>query len=175
VDLGQVAAEVVSDLESQIKRVNGQVLVDKLPIIQADPLQMRQLFQNLIGNALKFHRPDEPPVVKVSGRFVQDRATRKSSRAADEHCRIVVEDNGIGFDEKYSDRIFGIFQRLHPRDVYDGTGIGLSICRRIVEQHGGTITVRSDTGKGSDFEVVLPAVQPKQKAEDDDSQRDFVY
>jgi two-component system sensor kinase FixL len=167
VDLAQVAAEVVSDLEVQIKQAGGQVEVGKLPSVQADPLQMRQLFQNLIGNGLKFHRVAEPPVVKISGRYVHGRENRKSSRTVDEHCRIIVEDNGIGFDEKYCARIFGIFQRLHPRDVYEGTGIGLAICRRIVEQHGGTITAQSTPGKGSTFEVILPVVPLKRKIESD--------
>ncbi len=167
VDLAQVAAEVVSDLELQIKQAGGRVEVGKLPTVQADPLQMHQLFQNLVANGLKFHRVDEPPVVKVSGRYVHGRENRKSSRAADEQCRIVFEDNGIGFDEKYCARIFGIFQRLHPRDVYEGTGIGLAICRRIVEQHGGSISVTSTPGKGSAFEVLLPIVSPKYKTESD--------
>ncbi len=83
--------------------------------------------------------------------------------AADEKCRVLIEDNGIGFDEKYLDRVFGVFQRLHPRDVYEGTGIGLPICRRIVERHGGSITARSTPGSGTTFEVLLPVVQSKKK------------
>jgi len=167
VDLARVAAEVVSDLEVQIKQVNGRVELEKLPAVQADPLQMHQLFQNLIANGLKFHRDEEPPVVKVSGRYLPGREDRKPGRLSNEQCRIVVEDNGIGFDEKYSKRIFGIFQRLHPRDVYEGTGIGLAICRRIVEQHDGTINAHSVPGKGSTFEVVLPVVPLKRKTEND--------
>lgn len=167
VDLARTAAEVISDLEVQIKQANGRVEVEKLPAVQADPLQMHQLFQNLIANGLKFHRDDEPPVVKVSGRYLPGREERKPDRLTNEQCRIVFEDNGIGFDEKYSARIFGIFQRLHPRDVYEGTGIGLAICRRIVEQHGGTISVHSVPGKGSTFEVLLPIVPPKMKTESD--------
>jgi two-component system, LuxR family, sensor kinase FixL len=166
VDLAQVVREVVSDLEGQIERVGGRVEVEHLPSIQADPLQMRQLFQNLVGNALKFHRVDEPPVVWVRGAFVHGRQERRGRRSpADERCRIEIEDNGIGFEEKHADRIFGVFQRLHPRDVYEGTGVGLAICRRIVERHGGTIRARSAPGKGSAFEVILPVVQPKNKSE----------
>jgi PAS domain S-box-containing protein len=167
VDLARVAAEVVSDLEVQIKQVNGRVEVDKLPTLQADPLQMHQLFQNLIANGLKFHRADDPPVVKVSGRYVPGREDRKPGRLTNQQCRIVVEDNGIGFDEKYGTRIFGIFQRLHPRDVYEGTGIGLAICRRIVQHHGGTISAHSIPGKGSTFEVLLPVASPRRKTEND--------
>jgi light-regulated signal transduction histidine kinase (bacteriophytochrome) len=161
VDLAGVAQEVLSDLETQIERVGGRVEVGSLPTIQADPLQIRQLLQNLIGNALKFRRPEEPPVVTVEGRFLdrERRGPRKS--AAHDQCRITVADNGIGFDEQYRERIFGIFQRLHPRDVYEGTGIGLALCRKIAEHHGGTITAQSTPGKGSVFEVLLPAIQAR--------------
>jgi signal transduction histidine kinase len=140
------------------------VEVGKLPTIQAEPLQIRQLLQNLIANALKFHRADEPPVVKVEARYLLPREQRQSRKSlAEEKCRITVEDNGIGFDQQYAERIFGIFQRLHPRDVYEGTGIGLAICRRIVEYHGGLISASSTPGKGSTFEVLLPVVQPQKK------------
>ncbi len=164
VDLGEIVQQVVGDLEAQIERVHGQVEVGKLPTIQAEPLQIRQLLQNLIANALKFHRPDEPPVVKIEARYVLPRDQRQSRKSlAEEKCRITVEDNGIGFDQQYAERIFGIFQRLHPRDVYEGTGIGLAICRRIVEYHGGQISAQSTPGKGSTFEVLLPVAQAKKK------------
>ena len=164
VDLAQIAREVASDLEVKIEQVSGRVELGRLPTIQADPLQMRQLLQNLIANGLKFHRIEEPPVVKVSGRYIHNRGQRKHGRsAAEERCRIVVEDNGIGFEEKYQDRIFGVFQRLHPRDVFEGTGIGLALCRKIVERHGGQIAARSTPGKGSVFEVLLPVVQAKRQ------------
>lgn len=164
VDVGQVVREVVSDLEVQIEQAGGRVEVGNLPVIQADAVQIRQLMQNLIGNALKFRRIDEPPVVKVHGRYVEGRAQRQQAQSpADQQCRIFIEDNGIGFDEKYIDRVFGVFQRLHPRDVYDGTGIGLPICRRIVEHHGGTITAESTPGRGSAFQVVLPLAHPQEE------------
>jgi two-component system, LuxR family, sensor kinase FixL len=169
VDLSEIAHQVIGDLEAQIERVHGQVEVGKLPTIQAEPLQIRQLLQNLIANALKFHRPDEPPVVKIEARYVLPRDQRQSRKSlADEKCRITIEDNGIGFDQQYADRIFGIFQRLHPRDVYEGTGIGLAICRRIVEFHGGQISVQSQPGKGSTFEVLLPVAPSKKKRSEDD-------
>jgi two-component system, LuxR family, sensor kinase FixL len=162
VDLAQIAREVVSDLEAQIERQSGRVEVGHLPTIQADPLQMRQLLQNLITNGLKFHRVEEPPVVKIEGKFIQSRQQRRLARsAAEEQCRIVVEDNGIGFDEKHRERIFDVFQRLHPRDVFEGTGIGLALCRKIVERHGGQIAAHSAPGRGSKFEVLLPATHPK--------------
>lgn len=157
VQLNIVMAEVLSDLEVLIKRTGGRIEFDELPTIEADPVQMRQLLQNLIGNALKFHQPGVPPVVKVCSRLeTSTHLTEADSRSI---CRIEVRDNGIGFEEKYIDRIFAPFQRLHRRDQYEGTGIGLAICRRIVERHGGTITARSEPGKGSLMIVQLPVHQ----------------
>jgi signal transduction histidine kinase len=163
VNLEQVAREVVSDLEVQIEQHAGRVDVGHLPTILADPLQMRQLLQNLITNALKFHRIEESPVVKLEGKFLPGRQQRRAGLPppADERCRILVEDNGIGFEEKYRERIFDVFQRLYPRDVFEGTGIGLALCRKIVERHGGQITARSTPGRGSVFEIILPAAHPK--------------
>ncbi|MEN6457465.1 MAG: PAS domain S-box protein [Thermoguttaceae bacterium] len=165
VDLAEIAREVLSDLEMQIERVGGRVELGHLPTIQADPLQMRQLLQNLIGNGLKFHRPEEPPVVKVEGRFVHGRRQRESGTPATaEQCKIIVEDNGIGFEQRHQERIFGVFQRLHPRDVFEGVGIGLALCRKIVERHGGRIAAHGTPGHGARFEIVLPAVQGTQGA-----------
>jgi two-component system, LuxR family, sensor kinase FixL len=160
VDLAKIAREVASDLEIQIEKAEGRVEVGHLPAIQADPLQMRQLLQNLVANSLKFHRVEVPPVVKLEGRFVSERGRRRpGGSVAEELCRIVVEDNGIGFEQKYHERIFGVFQRLHPRDVFEGMGIGLALCRKIVERHHGTITARSIPGQGSVFEILLPVAQ----------------
>ncbi len=117
---------------------------------------MRQLLQNLIGNALKYHRPEEPPRVKVSA-VVRNGPARPAGE-----CLIEVEDNGIGFDPIYAERIFTIFQRLHGRNEYEGTGVGLAVCRKIVERHGGTITARSTPGHGSTFLVTLPIRHPKE-------------
>ncbi len=166
VDLEKIAREVVSDLEVQIERTGGRVEVGRLPTVQADPLQMRQLLQNLIANGLKFRRVEEPPLVKVEGKYLRDRQQRKNGDSpAEEQCRIVVEDNGIGFEEKYREKIFGVFQRLHPRDVFEGTGIGLALCRKIVERHGGQINAHSVLGQGSVFEILLPAIHAKQPEE----------
>jgi signal transduction histidine kinase len=117
---------------------------------------MRQLLQNLIGNSLKYRRQGAKPVVKVYGEASED--------GGGPTCRILVEDNGIGFDEKYLDRIFTVFQRLHGRTEYAGTGIGLAVCRKIVERHGGSITARSAPQEGATFVVTLPARQPKEGA-----------
>lgn len=148
VDLSRVAAEVVSDLESRIEKSNGRVVIGPLPVIDADASQIHQLLQNLIGNALKFHTADRTPVVKVS-----------SEKIDENFCQINVADNGIGFDMQYLDRIFKPFQRLFSRETYEGTGMGLAICRRIVERHSGTITANASPGKGATFIIRLPIHQ----------------
>ena len=157
-DLAASAREAVSNLEASIRETGGEVEIGELAAIEADPVQMVQLFQNLIGNALKFHG-EKRPVVRVFGLPV-DRDIGKA-RSLDRSYNIFVEDNGIGFDEKYLDRIFTPFQRLHGRGVYEGTGIGLAICRKIVDRHGGTIIAKSAPGEGTTFIVSLPVKQPK--------------
>jgi two-component system, LuxR family, sensor kinase FixL len=154
VNLSQIASEVVSDLETRLQQTAGQVDIGELPSIEGDPLQMHQLFQNLVGNGLKFHRPGLAPIIKLSWH----RPARPST-ANHPFCQIVVEDNGIGFDEKYLDRIFQPFQRLHGQSEYEGTGMGLAICQRIVERHGGRITAHSKVGQGTTFLISLPLRQ----------------
>jgi signal transduction histidine kinase len=161
VDLSAVARTVVSDMEVRIQLLRGRVQIDQLPTIEADPMQMSQLLQNLISNALKFHRDEEPPVVKVWGQLLQNAESDGQKNELDrQFCQIWVEDNGVGFDEKYLDRIFEPFQRLHGRGEYEGTGMGLAICRKIVECHEGKITARSRLGQGTTFIVTLPVQHP---------------
>nr|WP_290220976.1 ATP-binding protein [Trichocoleus desertorum] len=160
VDLATIAQEVLSDIEVQIQRVDGCIEADYLPTIEADPLQMRQLFQNLISNALKFHQSDRRPIVSISAQILESPDSsilpHASGRPA---CQISIADNGIGFDEKYLDRIFTVFQRLHGRGDYEGTGVGLAICRKIAERHRGSITAKSSPGQGTTFIVTLPIQQ----------------
>lgn len=151
VDLGQIARDVLGDLETAVERAGAAVSLEPLPTIDADPMQMRQLLQNLIGNALKFRKPGVAPIVRISADVSSDNQT----------CAIAVADNGIGFDEKYLDRIFNVFQRLHGRGAYEGTGIGLAVCRKIAERHGGLITARSKPGEGATFIVTLPMQHEK--------------
>jgi PAS domain S-box-containing protein len=160
VDLAVVAREVAVDLERQVEETAGRIDLGELPMVAADAMQMRQLLQNLISNALKFHRPGVPPVVRVSGREL-----RAAPGERGPSCEIRVEDDGIGFDPKYADRIFGVFQRLHGRDEYKGTGIGLAICRRIAERHHGTIVGRGVPGEGAAFVVTLPCTQAPDEGE----------
>jgi signal transduction histidine kinase len=166
-DLVSVTREVVSDLEARIEQVHGHVEVGELPSVEADPLQVRQLMQNLIGNSLKYHRPDVRPVVSIYGHHLSEGVCQPQGAAAGPYCQILVEDNGIGFEEVYAEKIFAIFQRLHGRTEYEGTGVGLAVCRKIVERHGGTITARSTPGKGSTFVVTLPVRQPKEATPDE--------
>ena len=158
VDLGQVVAEVLVDLDERIRTTNGQVVVGPLPTLLASPLQMRQLFQNLIANALKFHPEGVAPEVHVEASELGSGAGRKRLTASTGVWQIQVRDNGIGFEEKQVDKIFAPFQRLNGRQAYEGTGMGLAICRRIVALSGGTITAHSQPGAGATFVITLPQV-----------------
>ncbi len=160
VDLGEIAQEVVDDLEVQIAEAKGRVEIGTLPKIEADPRQMRHLLQNLTVNALKFRRDGVAPVVRLSGeiRNGDKRAVGPNGAVL---CDITVVDNGIGFDQKYESRIFELFQRLHDRSRYPGTGLGLALCRKIAEFHGGTIAAIGEPGQGSTFKITLPVQQRK--------------
>lgn len=146
VALDDVLKDVVSDFSARVEQAGGKIDVGPMPTVMADGLQMRQLFQNLISNAFKFRKTDDPLRIEIS-----------SSPPKSGFVEIVVKDNGIGFEEEYSSRIFKPFERLHRRGEYEGSGLGLAICERIALRHGGTITARSAPGKGSSFMVTLPA------------------
>jgi signal transduction histidine kinase len=152
VSLDAVARDVLEDLQVQIAETGARVDVGALPEIDADELQMRQLLQNLIANALKFSRQDVVPVITVRG---------KLERGVFE---LTVTDNGIGFEQRHAERIFGPFQRLHGRTEYAGTGLGLALCRRIAERHGGSIVARATPGAGASFIVTIPVEQPLAEA-----------
>lgn len=152
VDMTALAREVAAE---QLESGGGgaEVNVDALPEVDADPRQMRQLLQNLIGNALKFRHPDRPSRVHVSGRGLDG-----------ERCELIVEDDGVGFDMRYIGRLFQPFQRLHSRNDFPGTGIGLAICQKIVERHGGTISAESVLGRGTAFRVIMPRCSARTSA-----------
>jgi PAS domain S-box-containing protein len=157
-DLNTVIQEVLEDFEILVQEKNAEFVIGKLPSIEANKGQMRQVFQNLIGNALKFCKPDEKPVINI-----QNLANGSVSDAdAPGYCRISVRDNGIGFDEKYGDKIFSLFQRLNTKDRYEGSGIGLAITKKILDKHNGTIAAHGQENVGSEFVVNLPL---RQKAE----------
>lgn len=159
VNLNQITQEVLSDLEVRIQQCGECLTVSELLTIDADPVQMRQLLQNLISNALKFHHNESPQRIKVYSQNLENAELPTGGSPALEWFQLIVEDNGIGFDEKYLDRIFNVFQRLHTRSEYEGTGMGLAICRKIAERHGGSITGKSTLGQGSKFIVTLPKKQ----------------
>jgi PAS domain S-box-containing protein len=167
VDLNQIAADVLLDLEMRLAQTDGRVEIGELPSIEADPVQMLQLFQNLLGNALKFHRPDVPPVVRVWARIpdsdpgsqTADSGQKDTTGGHPTQIEILIEDNGIGFEPSDRKRLFQPFHRLIDRSTYEGTGMGLAICRKIVERHGGSIIATSTPSQGSIFIVLLPCKQ----------------
>lgn len=148
VALEVVVAEAVADVHTRLEESGGQVETTALPVVHGNHVLLRQLFTNLLANALKYRDPGRPPVVRVEAEPAPGGAS----------WRISVSDNGIGFEQVFAERIFAPFERLHGKDAYDGTGIGLAICRRIVEQHGGTITADGQSGDGATFTMTLPAL-----------------
>ncbi|MEM9673146.1 MAG: ATP-binding protein [Bacteroidota bacterium] len=159
IDLNQLLQEVISDLETTIDESGATVEVDDLPTIEGEITQLRQLFQNRLSNAIKFKREGIPPRISIKSRRLKPEEV-DSPNSVSEPYEITVADNGIGFDEKYLDHIFNIFQRLHGRNQYPGTGIGLAICRKIAENHQGDIYATSEEEKGTTFYVILPKNQP---------------
>ena len=142
-------------MEIRIQETEANIQFKDLPTIDADPVQMHQLFQNLLSNALKYRRDDVTPEVRVEATVLESENYPANGFPA-RLCEITVADNGIGFDEEYGERIFGMFQRLHGRDKYEGAGVGLAICRKISERHGGRIVGKGCPGAGAEFIVTLP-------------------
>jgi len=157
VDLNQVVKQVLKDLDFKIEQKKAKIEVSSLPTIEADPFQINQLMQNLVSNALKFHQPDKAPVIHIYSPYPKCDTDPRGM------CEIRVQDEGIGFEEKYLERIFQPFQRLNGRLDYDGAGMGLTICRKIVDHHGGSINAHSIPGKGTTFIVLLPKKQTDER------------
>jgi len=156
--LQQMVEEILSDLGAHIEELQAEIHAHDLPMIRGDALQIRQLLQNLIGNALKFHKQGVAPVIHISGMMIQDRRHTGPGK----HrwlCQIEIQDQGIGIPAEHLDKIFGMFKRLHRKDEYEGTGMGLAVCQRITDQCDGGISVRSTLGEGTTFTVTLPASQ----------------
>ncbi len=147
IPLNHLLNEVLADMEVDIEKSSARVQVEKLPEVWGIPSQMRQLFQNLISNAIKFRKPDEAPQIRIF-----------PGNNGSSHYRIIVQDEGIGFDSKYADEIFMVFKRLHSYHEYEGSGVGLSICKKILERHNGMIFAESKPGSGTQFIVDLPSV-----------------
>ena len=158
--LDEVLKEVLSDLQIRIEEAKGEISFDPLPVIEADAVQMRQLLQNLLSNALKFRKPGVPPVIKIGATIVPPAGLTEHPSGS---VALTIRDNGIGFENMYKDQIFKIFQRLHGRMEYEGTGIGLATCRKIVDRHAGSIDADGNPGVGTTFTVVLPVARHAQK------------
>ena len=162
-DMNVLIGEVLVDLDEEIKAKRGKVLVEKLPTLSVNPSLIKPLFHNLIGNALKYSKKDTDPVVKVSSEISAQLNGKVHQGTNPQYCRIYIQDNGIGFDQKYAEEIFGMFKRLHHNSEFQGTGIGLALCKKIVEQHKGYISARSKPNEGSTFIISLP-VQHEQES-----------
>ncbi len=158
VDLNSVLRGVLDDFELLIKQKNARLRVGKLPRMNGDSLQIGQLFSNLIGNSLKFSRTEEPPAVEIRARKLpaKERALHPYLEPGLNYFEVSVKDNGIGFDQRYAEKVFNVFQRLNDKYQYEGTGIGLTICAKVVANHKGHIYVRSEVNKGASFYVLLP-------------------
>jgi len=156
INLKRIIEETMDDFEIVIREKNATVDIGHLPIIEIIPGQMRQVFQNLLSNALKFNIPGVNPHISIRGRRVAHKSFDAEEQAGGPWCRITVQDNGIGFDEQFSANIFNLFQRLHSKDKYEGSGIGLAITKKIIDKHSGIITAHSEEGRGATFVMVLP-------------------
>ena len=172
-DLNTIIAGILSDLELLIQEKKAVITVEQLPQLELIPGLARQLFQNIISNALKFSKPGVPPVINIRSVLTSGENGNGMPSEDGIYCQISIEDNGIGFEERYLEKIFTIFQRLNPREQYEGTGIGLAIAKKIVDKHNGNITARSTPGEGSVFVITLPRVQSelqKSRAAEDPTQ-----
>jgi light-regulated signal transduction histidine kinase (bacteriophytochrome) len=160
-DINHLLEEVLVDLDEEVKTKHAKIYIEKLPVLSVNPGLIKPLFQNLIGNALKYSKKDVEPLIKITHE-VNTFLNGKNKDARDRYCKILIQDNGIGFDQKYAEEIFGMFKRLHHNTEFQGTGIGLALCKKIVEQHKGYISARSKLNEGSTFIISLP-LQPKQE------------
>ena len=160
-NLNTLLTELLADMDEEVKEYNATILMESIPPLFVIPRLMRPLFQNLINNALKFRRKNVATVIKIHSEISLAISDRDNKNLVNKYCRIFVEDNGIGFDQKYSEEIFGMLKRLHHNGEYEGTGIGLALCKKITELHNGFISARSNVIEGSTFIVSLPLNQEK--------------
>ncbi len=160
-DLNVILENVIIDLDLLIQEKGASIHHDMMPIIEAIPLQINQLFYNLLNNALKFSRDQVPPVINITCRIIteDELGYYESSMKQTAFCEIIFSDNGMGFKQEYSEQIFGLFRRLHNKLDYPGSGIGLSLCRKVVANHNGKIFARSNENEGASFIIILPLVQ----------------
>lgn len=155
-DLNKLIREVLTDMEEEVNEKNAKISVNHLPSMYVNPGLIRPLFHNLISNALKYSKKNIEPVISIHSEISPALNGNGIREANSKYCRIFIEDNGIGFDQKYSEQIFGMFKRLHLNTEFEGTGIGLALCKKIVEKHNGYISARSKINEGSTFIISLP-------------------
>ncbi len=155
-DLNPLMQEVLEDFELMAQKKGARLVTGNLPTLEVNPGQIRQVFQNLISNALKFSDPVRPPLVGITAKLIQEKRFDSPEQSGGSFCLLSFRDNGIGFEEKYTEKIFSLFERLHSKDVYEGTGIGLAITKKIIEKHHGLIAVQSTVGAGTQFQIILP-------------------
>ena len=162
-NLNTIVQEVLNDMESNVQEKRAQVNLGSLPSIEANPGLIRPLFSNLLGNALKYSRKDVSPVINIRSEINMLAANGNGLRKnqPNRYCKIYIEDNGIGFEQEYAEQIFDMFKRLHVSNEFEGTGIGLALCKKIVEKHHGFISARSKVNEGSTFIISLPMAQPQ--------------
>jgi light-regulated signal transduction histidine kinase (bacteriophytochrome) len=154
VDLNQIVTEVLEDMRGTIEESGAGLSVSPLPVVSANPLQMRQMFQNLISNAIKYRKPGEHPNVRISTRGIKTPMGKRNSV-----WEVIVEDDGIGFDNEYAEKIFKLFERLHGHSEYDGTGVGLATALKIVQRHGWTIKAEGEPGVGAKFTILMISLE----------------
>jgi signal transduction histidine kinase len=159
VDLNDIVQELRDDFELIIADRNATLAVSDLPTLDANRGQIRQVFQNIISNALKFSRPDVPPVIEILSKRLAEKSFQSAQSDDGNYYMICIRDNGIGFNEKYVNNIFSLFERLNSKDKYEGTGIGLAIAKKIIDKHNGLITAVSKEGLGAEFQMILPISQ----------------
>jgi two-component system CheB/CheR fusion protein len=158
-NINALILEIIDDFEILIREKNATVEVDRIPVIDAIPGQIRQVFQNIISNSLKFSKENVPLSIRITSGYIAGKSFQSPAVPDGQYCKITMEDNGIGFDEKFSENIFQLFQRLNPRDSFEGTGIGLAITKKIIEKHQGLIAAHGKEGVGATFEIILPVRQ----------------
>ena len=156
-DLKKIINEVTEDLKEEIQKQNAHIEIGKLCQAQVIPFQFRQLIHNLLSNSLKFVKTGTTPYIKIEDEIAKGATLNKGLDPQINYCHLRVSDNGIGFEPQYKDKIFEVFQRLHGKDKYPGTGVGLAIVKKIVENHNGLITATAEPGKGASFDIYFPA------------------
>ena len=159
IDLNELLKELKDDFELMIQEKGAEINIGEMPSVDVNKGQIRQVFQNIISNALKFSKADKTPVISIKAKRISQKSFDSNEQKDGDYCLITIQDNGIGFDEKYVSNIFALFERLNSKDKYEGTGIGLAIAKKIIDKHNGLITADSKEGSGAEFKIILPIKQ----------------